>query len=424
MKEELLYYIWQFQKFKISQLSTTTGQDIVILNPGQRLAQSGPDFFNALIVIDNQKWAGNIEIHVKSSDWYLHYHEQDSNYDNVILHVVWEHDVEVFRKDNTTIPVLELRNYVDSDFVNQYSTLVKSGKWIPCESSLRKFDKLTVLNWFDRLYFDRLEQKSETVNELLKETGNDWETVFFCLLAKNFGLNINGNAFLSMAKSLTYNIVRKEQHDIENLEALFLGQCGLLKDDFQDSYALGLKLRWQYLKSKYNLDDFIPEQPQFYKLRPDNFPTIRLVQLAQLYYRNQSLFSKCLTLQTPAEFYDLFGIKASAYWDTHYLFDKISKKKTKSLSKSFIDLLLINTIIPVLFAYNEYLRKEADDFILEFMTRIKPEKNMVVTKFSELGLKTENAFHTQAVIHLKKNYCDAKKCLQCNFGKIIIGQTA
>lgn len=423
MKEDFLYYLWQFGKFQTSNLKTVSGQELIIFNPGQYQTQSGPDFFNALIEIDNQKWAGNIEIHIKSSDWYLHHHQEDNNYENVILHIVWEHDTEVFRKNNAIVPVLQLKDYVETKLLEHYKLLMKSKKWIPCENVLSEFDKIVVLNWFDRLYFERLEQKSQAIYHLLKETDNDWETVFFCLLAKNFGLNINGSIFMEMAQSLTYNTVRKEQHGIENLEALFLGKCGLLQEEVQDDYALRLKSKWQYLKHKYSIDDYISEPVHFFKLRPDNFPTIRLVQLAQLYCHNHNLFSKCLSLKSPKEFYELCNVKASEYWETHYIFDKFSKKKRKTLSKSFIDLLLINTIIPVIFVYNEYMNRNSDDFILNFMSELKPEKNIVIDKFSEFGIRAESALQTQAMIHLKKNYCDSKKCLQCNFGKLIMGQT-
>ncbi|MBX9808425.1 MAG: DUF2851 family protein, partial [Flavobacteriaceae bacterium] len=389
MKEDFLHYLWKFKKFDTLNLKTFNGEEITIINVGQYLELAGPDFFNAQLIIGNQKWAGNVEIHLKSSDWYVHHHERDEAYENVILHVVWEHDTEIFRSNNTEIPVLELKKYVDTSTITNYQSLMSPKSWIFCEKQIKEIDNFALKNWQERLFFERLERKSNPIFELLKLTNNDWEAVLFCLLAKNFGLNTNGEIFLKTAQSIPFSIIRKESFEVENLEALLLGNVGLLDLEKEDNYFKDLKFRYFYLLHKYQIEKKLVEPVQFFKHRPDNFPTIRLSQLANLYHSQQNLFFTISTSNSVKSIYEIFEISASDYWQNHYQFDKESLKKKKKLSKSFIDLIIINAIIPLQFAYAKSQGKEISEDLIQLLNEVAPEKNAIMDKFSSFGVKSK-----------------------------------
>ncbi len=416
MKEDFLHHLWKFKKFDTLNLKTSNEEEITIINVGQYLELAGPDFFNAQITIGGQKWAGNVEIHLKSSDWYLHNHEQDSGYENVILHVVWENDAVIFRSDNSEIPVLELKKYVESTTIANYQSLLLPKSWIFCEKQLQEIDEFTLNNWQERLFFERLERKSKPIFDLLEETNQDWEAVMFSLLAKNFGLNTNGEVFMKIAQSIPFSIIRKESFEVENLEALIFGIAGLLEFEKEDNYFKDLKFRYFYLLHKYQINKTHIDPVQFFKHRPDNFPTIRLSQLANLYHTHQNLFSKISTLNSLTACYELFQIAASEYWKNHYQFDKESPKKKKMLSKSFIDLIIINTIIPLQFAYAKSIGKEVSEDLIRLLIEVGPEKNAIIDKFSSFGIQSKNAFETQSLLQLKNEYCNKSKCLECGIG--------
>ena len=420
MKEDFLHHVWQFKKFDIANLKTTKGESIQILNSGQYLQLAGPDFFNAQLIIGNQKWAGNVEIHLKSSDWYVHNHEKDSNYDSVILHVVWEYDVPIFRKDNSEIPTVELKEYVALSDLHKYQSLVSQKSWIYCENELQNVDNFIYKNWQERLFFVRLERKSQLIFELVETSNQDWEAVLFYLLAKNFGLNTNGELFFKVAKSIPFHVIRKESFSLESLEALLLGQANLLSHDFQDSYAKELQKSYAYLVQKYQLQEKVIGSVEFFKHRPDNFPTIRLAQLANLYFHRKNLFSLVMNSTSISELYQIFNLCVSKYWETHYNFDKESSKKMKKLSKSFIDLLVINTIIPLRFAYARSQNKEITQELIDLATLIPAEQNVIIEKFKIFGFQVNNVYESQALLELKKNYCDHKKCLDCTIGHFIL----
>lgn len=416
MKEDFLHYLWRNKKFDISSLQTVCGEEIVILNSGAYLKEQGPDFFNAQLIIANQKWAGNVEIHLKSSDWYVHHHELDANYDNVILHVVWKHDVDVFRKNNTNIPVLELKKYVSNLELEKLTYLFTTKKWINCENDIQNIDSFVLKKWKERLFLERLEIKTESIQTFLNENENDWEATFFVFLAKYFGLNVNGDAFFKIAKSISFSIIRKEQTDLLSLEALLFGFANLLNDENEDVYYQNLKERWKYLQIKYKLinDDFI--NLHFFKLRPDNFPTIRLSQLAVLYHSKNNLFSKVIDVKNLNDFYQLFHSEVSEYWKTHYVFDKESQLKNKKLSKSFIQLLVINTVVPIKFLYAKQRGENAVDDLIELLLDIPSESNSIIDKFKLYKLNSNSSFDSQTLIHLKNEYCNHKKCLNCDIG--------
>ena len=421
MQEELLHYVWQHKKFNTLNLKTTHKDSVSIVSVGQHNLNAGPDFFNAQLNIGEQLWAGNVEVHIKSSDWYVHNHETDSAYDNVILHVVYEHDTEIYRKDNSVIPTLELKAFINKDVLHNYQKLfANQNKWINCESDFAAIPELTLNNWLERLFFERLERKAKTIDELLIASKNDWEAVLFKLLAKNFGLKVNGEAFFSLAKSIDFSVVRKLQSKPEQLEALFFGQAGLLNDDIQDVYYLGLQKEYAFLKQKFGLTNTQVVPLQFFRLRPPNFPTIRLSQLAILYNKHNNLFSKVIATNTIDELYSLFKISTSEFWENHYTFSKVSKTSKKMLTKSFIDLLLINTILPLKFCYAKQKGKLNDEVILTIAQHITSEKNSIVNAFNNLKEVSTSALQSQALLQLKVEYCDKNKCLQCAIGNSLI----
>lgn len=417
MKEDFLHHVWQYKKFNPVGLKTVQGDDVTIISSGQYLQQAGPDFFNAQVVIGDQRWAGNVEIHLKSSDWYLHHHETDNNYDSVILHVVWEHDVDVFHRGNSAIPVLELKHCVSDETLSAYQSLSSAKSWINCENRLEYIDSFIFSSWKERLFFERLERKSLPISQLASATNNNWEAVLFCFLAKNFGLNINGIIFHTISKSIPFPVIRKESFDVNNLEALLFGRAGLLDEDKEDAYFKDLKGRWDYLKHKYRLENVYIDPVQFFKHRPDNFPTIRLAQLAQLYHKNQNLFSQIINeCVSVAELYNIFAVAVSQYWQSHYQFDRESPKKQKALTKQFIDLIIINTIVPFRFAYGKATGKDFGETLIELLEKIAPESNSIIEKFGKHKVAASSAYDTQALLQLKNEYCEHKRCLQCAVG--------
>ena len=416
MKEAFLHYLWKFKSFDTLNLMTTEGEPITIFNSGEYLQLAGPDFFNAQISIGIQKWAGNVEIHVKSSDWYVHHHECDDHYDNVILHVVWEHDVAVFRKENSEIPVLALQQYVSKEVLDNYHDLSLQKSWIFCENQIASIDDFVFKNWQERLFFERLERKSKFILELLEKTNHDWEAVLFCMLAKNFGLNTNGDSFLETAISIPFSVIRKEAHHLENLESLFFGQSGLLIEEKEDVYFKQLRATYEYQIHKYQLENPQVNPLQFFKHRPDNFPTIRLSQLAHLYHQQQHLFSKLMGLTAVKDIYEVFSVSVSGYWETHYQFDKVSPKKKKKLSNSFVDLLIINTLIPMRFLYAKSQGKEVSEELISLLNQVAPEKNAIMDKFKSFSISVRSAFESQSLLQLKNEYCNKLKCMECAIG--------
>lgn len=421
MQEDFLHYIWQHKKMSVAHLKTTQHEALEIVSVGQHNTNSGPDFFNAQLKIADQLWAGNVEVHVKSSDWFVHNHETDQAYDNVILHVVWEHDTEIFRKNNSIVPTLELKEVVDKTVLLNYSKLLSAkDKWINCEADFAEVAPFVLESWLERLYIERLERKSETIEKLLQDSKNNWEAVLFKMLAKNFGLKVNGEAFFSMANAVDFQIIRKLQNNQSTLEALFFGLTGLLDQDIQEPYFLVLQKEYRYLKRKYNLHDTEVVPIQFFRLRPQNFPTIRLSQLAKLYHLHSSLFSQIMEVSSLKTIYKLFQVSTSVFWETHYSFGKVSKPSNKKTTKAFVDLLIINTIIPLKFAYARHQGKDVNDFLLELIQQIPSEKNSIVSAFNKIKKVSHTAMQSQALIQLKTTYCDKNQCLKCAVGNALI----
>lgn len=414
MKEDFLYYLWKFQKFDSECLRTSEGESLQIISTGSQNDLSGPDFFNAHLIISGIKWAGNVEMHLKSSDWYLHHHETDPAYENVILHVVWEHDENIFRRDGSLIPVLEFRNIIEFSMISKYRHLLESHhNSINCEDSFSEFSTFEIEHWLERLYFERLERKSELIFEVLQRSNNDWNTACMILIFRAFGLNINGDYFSNLAENLGYSLVAKLGRDQFSLEALFMGYSNLIHG--ADQYSEELLTEFQFLQHKFRIP-LIDSKPEFFRLRPDNFPTIRLAQLASLYAQRPSFFSDIIAAKDLNEIRSLFTIEVTVYWKTHYNFDKYHKSRSKKLSNSFLELLLINFVIPLKFAFSKSSGEPASS-LYEIVTSLKAEKNSIVNMFNNLGQGTvRNALESQAALELKKNYCSKGRCLQCELG--------
>jgi hypothetical protein len=421
MKENLLHFIWKLKLFSTNKLTTVSGKKLEIISVGLPNFNAGPDFLNAKLVIDGQIWAGNVEIHTLSSFWYTHSHEKDVNYDAVILHVVWEHDLVVYRNTNEPIETLVLKDVIDNKTLENYEMLFNSKKkWINCENELKYISDFTKKKWLERLYFERLEQKSIFINEILDKTSSDWEATLFILLAKNFGLKVNGDTFLQVLTSFDFSILRKLGNQQFEIEALLFGQAGLLQENKEGIYYNLLRKEYQYLSHKFRLTSPSNFILQFFRLRPANFPTIRLSQLAVLFSNHQNLFSKIMATNDLESFYSLFSVQTSSFWETHYTFDTVSKKQQKKITKSFIDLLLINTIIPLKFVYLKSTGNLKYDEIFNLISKIKPEKNKIISNFELVKFTSKNAFHTQGLLQLKNNYCNNKLCLACAIGKEIL----
>ncbi len=424
MKEDFLHYVWKYQKFNVQKLTTTCGANLIIVKVGEHNLNSGPDFFNAQVSIGNQLWAGNVEIHKQSSDWYAHHHEKDINYDNVILHVVWEYNADIFRKDNSTIPTLELKQLVEESIIKNYHRLFsKKQQWINCENDFPNMDTFLLDNWLDRLYLERLQQKSNWFEKELKSTNNHWENLLFKLLCKNFGLKVNGESFLSIAQSIDFSIVKKCNSKKLELEALLFGQAGFFESSYKDPYFGLLKEKYLYLNQKFNINNKTVIHPKYFRLRPTNFPTIRLSQFAVLLSKKQSLFSRIMEVNSLEGYYAIFNISANEYWDTHYNFGVSSTKKKKSLTKKFIDLLLINTIIPLKFSYANFLGKDVSEEIMNLASSIPIEVNSIIQKFNQLRPTAKSSLQSQGLLQLKNEYCIKNKCLQCAVGNSILKES-
>lgn len=416
MQEDFIHYLWKFKKLSGQQLQTTEGKSIVIKSLGTHNFHSGPDFFNGRLEIDGQEWAGNIEMHVKASDWYLHGHDDDPAYDNVILHVVWIHDAEINRRDEVPIPVLEVSKYVAPSLVQRYQKLfaIKNEQFINCENDFPNVDDFIKAQWFEKLFFERLEKRSIHIKTILEKTQNDWEATFFQLLSRSFGTKLNSDAFEQLSQSMDSATVRKLAKDAFQLESVLLGQAGLLEDTRKDRYYAQLLEEYAFAKAKFQLQPAHTPM-KFFRLRPANYPTIRISQLAMLYHRSPHLFGAVLLAKTRDQIHELFQVKASKYWETHHVFDKETKLREKVLTPAFIDLLIINCIVPLKFAHAQFTGKDKTEELLEIMYALKAESNTIVDGFKKLS-KISNALESQAVLQLKPNYCDANKCLQCNIG--------
>lgn len=415
--EQLLHYLWKYRLYRPSNLTTTQGDTLEIIDPGLENTDAGPDFFNAKIRINGTVWAGSVEIHQKASDWLAHGHSADKAYGNVILHVVETDDGTVFRQNGEAIPQLVLP--IPEQVIDNMEWLLTRDSPVACLERLPAIDPVFRLQWMDALLAERLERKTDDILRWLDLYQKDWNEVFYILLCRNFGFGVNSDAFERLARSLPLKCILKQRPSASQVEALFLGQAGLLNDSNgnRHHYYRLLQQEYSFLRKKYGLEPLEPHIFRNLRLRPDATPHIKLVELAAIWIRHDTLFSSVLSARTPRELKDFFRVPASAFWDTHYNFLRPSPHKKKQLGENALNMLLINTVVPLMFAYGLYHRMDEHKArALRLLASIPPEQNSIISLFSQVGMKPRNAGDTQALIQLKRNYCEQKKCLYCRLG--------
>ncbi len=424
MGESFLQFLWKHQLHINHNLKTTDGLAVQTLSTGFHNTDSGPDFFNAKIKIDETIWAGNVEIHTKSSDWFLHNHQNDKAYDNVILHVVKENDKPAINTRKQTIPTLILP--YEKRIEENYSELMKSKGWIACHNEIKNIESISWQLWVHSLMIERLESKTDEIIKQLEHNKNDWNETFYQFLARNFGFKTNALPFEMLAKAIPLSILGKHKNNLFQLEALLFGTAGLLNEELiGDDYFLALRKEFGFLFRKYHLKPLESHIWKFLRLRPSNFPTIRIAQFARLIHYSSALFSRLIELEDLKQIKKLFDTNASEYWDTHYRFNKESKKQVKHLGDNSFHNIVINTLLPFLFVYGDHHNKQhLKDRALEILEQIPAEKNSVISKWEQLGLSVQSSFDSQALIQLKNCYCNAKNCLNCPIGTKLISRTS
>ncbi|NVO19255.1 MAG: DUF2851 family protein [Bacteroidetes bacterium] len=416
MTEEFLHYVWQFRLYK-ANLSLVSGEPLEILHPGVHNLDSGPDFFNARIRIDETTWAGNIEIHINSSDWFRHHHHLDKAYGNVILHVVYHSDRQIALKDGNYLPELELKSLIDQHAWQRYLLFMGSKNWIPCENLITGADPVVFVSWLDALLVNRIERKAKRVGDALIQSGNDWNAAFFRLLARNMGFKLNNDAFEQLALILSYKQLARHSDKLFQLEALIFGQAGLLQGNFKDSYPLALRKEFKFLSKKYSLQTMDEHQWRFMRLHPGNFPTFRLSQFAQIIHRSNGFMMKFIDSTDVSSLHELLSCEASEYWKTHYRFDSITAPSLRKLGIMSVNLLLINLVTPFMFVYGKTKNKpELVERSVQLLEITKGENNSITRSWAKHGIDVSRASQTQALLELKSNYCDQKKCLTCRIG--------
>jgi len=421
MKEEFIHFLWKHRLFYPGKLETTRGHALEILNPGIHNTDSGPDFSSSRIKIGTTEWAGNVEMHVKSSDWMRHQHQNDNAYNNLILHVVMEHDSEITDGKGEEIPVFEVRKFFDMALYYRYERIVQSRSWVPCEAFIRDLDKLLVKNWLNRLMAERLEFKSDEVLHYLKYFDKNWEQTLYFFMARNFGFKINSAPFGLLAQETPYKLVAKHRDDLTSLEAILFGQAGFLNSNFNDAYPDLLKREYSFYRLKYTLKGIDQSLWKFSRLRPSNFPTIRLAQFAGVLHNCANLMDMITSNLEIVSYFGLFNSKCSPYWDSHYRFDISSPTAAKNLGRSAIENLVINTIAIIKFVYGTHsLNPDLKEGALVLLATLPPEKNNVINGWEKTGITPDNAGDSQALIQLKKYYCMPRKCLNCAVGHYLL----
>lgn len=416
MNERLLQYIWQLQYFNKNELVTTADEKLFIAHPGSINRNQGPDFLDAKIEVAKTIWAGNIELHILSSDWKNHKHSDDKNYRNVILHVVWE--------DNTNLhlpfPVLELQNRVSKLLLKKYDDLMNANAFIACETVIQQVAPIIWISWKERLLVERMQQKATVILGYFENNHHHWEETFWWLIARNFGMPINNDAFEIIARSLPLGILAKHKHQIHQTEALLFGQAGLLENDFSDDYPQLLQKEYRFFKKKYQLKP-IPVPIQFLRMRPSNFPTVRLAQLSMLVHNSNHLFSVLKETTQLEVVQKLLNVTANDYWHYHYSFDEVAAFRKKNLGIQMINSIIINTIVPLLFTYGQYHKEKMyTERALHWLEQLTPEKNSITQGFTGLGIENINAYDSQSLIQLKNEYCLQKRCLECAVGNRLL----
>ncbi len=418
--EQLLHYIWKYKLYPNRNFVSSEGDEIEIIDAGIHNNDAGPDFFNAKIKIGDKVWAGNIEIHKSSSDWKKHNHHTDPAYNSVILHVVEKEDCEIYTHQDRKVPQIVIE--IPESIRNNYAHLLLSDSIIPCSKDLKYVGKEHINPWLSALLAERMERKINDIYTVLDKFNNSWDETFYVLLSRNFGFGLNANEFERLALSLPYFYIQKHSDNILQVEALLFGQAGLLEDEsLTDDYYMQLKKEYGFLKKKYtlkNLDSFIFKS---LRVRPQGFPQVRIAQLASVLQQSKRLFSHILEKEDENLLRLFFHINASEYWQTHYTFGKTSTKSSKYPGDSSINVILINTVVPLLFAYGK--KNNIEKYCTRALTileELKPERNSIINEFRKHNINPKNAADTQALIQLKKEYCDKRKCLYCKIGYQIL----
>lgn len=420
MPEEFMQYVWKYQLFSNEKLQTIDGEKVVVLNPGTWNFDAGPDFFNASVKIGDTTWAGNIEVHGKSSDWLRHNHQTNEAYNNVILHVVLENDVSISLPNGQRLPALQMQ--IDPKVAKNYKQLLAEHEKPACHNYLESIDPIYIRSTIDSMLVERLQSRTITIEGIMALNKNDWNETFYQLLARNFGFKVNALPFEMLARSLPLRILAHHAGNLFQTEALLFGQSGLLNEQLLgDDYFIELRNEYSYLSQKYQLKGMEGHVWKFMRMRPANFPSIRIAQFAALVYRSKSLLSKLIECNSPIEVINFFRVKASGYWDTHYRFNQPSIKQVKSLGESSRNNIIINTVVPFLYLYGDRNNKpELKSRALVMLELIAPEKNQIISTWDKYGVKAESAYDTQALIQLRNGYCEPKKCLHCPIGAKVI----
>jgi hypothetical protein len=424
MSEDFLYFLWQFQYFDKTNLQTTVGEALQILAVGQRNTNAGPDFLNGRVLIEGIEWVGNVEMHLRSSDWHRHTHTYDRAYDSVVLHVVWENDETIQRPDGTSVPTLELKSVTSRPLLYQYHTLVESKEVIPCASQFVSIAEIQKRVMLDRVLMQRLQRKAEIVHEMLIQNHQDWEETAYQLLAQNFGFKINAEPMLRLAQGLPLKVLQKHRDNLSQIEALLLGQSGFMPEvESTEEYMNALRREYGFLSKKYGIhsQQLQPHEWRFLRLRPANFPTVRLAQLAALIQHQPSLFSLFIHTENVKTLEQTLRIKQSAYWQKHYQFQKEATGKVPALGKASVENIIVNTVVPLLVAYSEAKDYRAFlDKAIELLEQLPAEQNHITDMWEGLKLKSITAFDSQAVIELYNNFCSVKSCLNCSIGTTLL----
>ena len=432
MTEDFLQYIWRHRLHLAEGNTTSEGEHVEVLQPGFPNRHSGPDFMDARVRIGDTVWAGCVEIHLRSSDWERHGHHVDPAYNNVVLHAVYRHDADAYNARRQKIPVCEL--HFDARYFDNYNRLVDSKERVSCGDELSNLDNFAFASWTERLAVERLEQKAEAIMQTYSMTGNNWEETLYQRLARNFGFSLNALPFESLAKSLPLSILLKHRDNLQQLEALLFGQAGMLQierrtpahshDDgalIEDDYYSELQKEYLFLQKKYNLEPIDRHLWKFLRLRPVNFPTLRIAQFAALMLRNERLFSQIIEASSVEILENIFDLKASEYWDTRYVFGKESPKRAKTFGITSVRTIVINTVAPFLFVYGKARGMEAHCArAIALLESLPPEKNSVLSRWEKLKARNSNAFDSQALLQLDSAYCQPKCCLSCAIGNRIV----
>ena len=422
MNEAFLYYLWKFKLYQ-KDIVTQSGEMLEIIHPGQQNMDAGADFFNARIRIGDTRWAGNVEIHVNAGDWQKHGHTGDQSYDNTILHVVFDGDFDVIRSDQSVIPVLQLKGKFDEGRWLQYEKFILSQEWIPCANQISEVDEISLHQSIDRMLTDRMERKVGEIDMVLKRNKGNWEESFYQQLARNFGFKTNAVPFEMVSQFLSLQTLARHKNNWLQTEALLFGVAGLLGKNLKDEFAKELYKEFIFLRSKFKLSSIDSYLWKFARMHPAGFPTVRLAQFAHLIYKSSHLFSKILATEKYEQVHKLFEVSTSEYWKTHYVFEKETESTEKHFGRGSIDNILINTLAPFLFYYGkQHHESDQVDKAIRWLEECPAESNSTIRRWKGLGLKINSAYESQALLQLKNEYCDEKKCLICSIGLKLLEQ--